>query len=340
MRNTKYQSAHDQSALAAMFVDYQSLYAAVESRIGKRAYPDEVILEMVAELQRYIARDFGCEIGYCQAFGDFSKLGDHAGHIQRELAHNGIEPRFTPCTIQENAAENVLNFEVGRLIGMNSGESCVVILTGQRVYHVLSNALGQFGKRVIVLPVGMDGEVSDRDVHPLVRYVSASLLLSDAMKKVAGGSASEDNLEDLEVTPSISNREHIQREAVSDAAGLQTLEIVERFFGQYDEVYLTPLLRKLSEVFGEHGPDPKTVINHLEEAGAVWLEKRRGFPYDYTVLILDNEHPDVIRIRQEVQSEESWKDQSEGFSDNGGDDEILNLSPVDSGTSLSEEDTD
>ncbi|MBT8399303.1 MAG: hypothetical protein KJO98_02405 [Rhodothermia bacterium] len=326
-----------------MFIDYNSLHAAVDSRIGKRAYADEVILDMIAELQRHVARDFGCEVGYCKAFADFSQLGDHAGHIQRELAHNGIEPRFVPATIQDNAGENVLNFEVGRLVGSASSESTVVILTGTRVYHVLANALAQLGKQVIVLPVGMDGEVSDRDVHSMVRYVSASLLLNDALKRVLGGAEGEDGMEGFEVETAASSREDVTYEQVEDVASKQTLEVVERYFGQYDEVYLTPLLRKLSEEFGEHDYDPKTVISRLEEAGAVWLEKRRGFPYDYTVLILDSQHPDVKSIRQSVHPDSDWEKGPESDSGNHEDGnpeaDFDDVEPLHAGTSHPEGDT-
>lgn len=326
-----------------MFIDYNSLHAAVDARIGKRAYADEVILDMIAELQRHVARDFGCEVGYCKAFADFSQLGDHAGHIQRELAHNGIEPRFVPATIQDNAGENVLNFEVGRLVGSASAESTIVILTGTRVYHVLANALAQLGKQVIVLPVGMDGEVSDRDVHSMVRYVSASLLLNDALKRVLGGDEGEEDIEGFEVESAASSRKDVTYEELEDVASKQTLEVVERYFGQYDEVYLTPLLRKLSEEFGELDYDPKTIISRLEEAGAVWLEKRRGFPYDYTVLILDPQHPDVKSIRQSVHPAPEWDHTADDESaDDEGDNpgaDFEDVAPLHAGTSQPEGDT-
>jgi hypothetical protein len=85
---------------------------------------------------------------------------------------------------------------------------------------------------------------------------------------------------------------------VDDPSGLRTLKIVEEYFGQYDEVYLTPLLRKLSALLQDD--DPKRIISDLEGCGAVWLEKRHGFPYDYTVLVVDEEHPTVLRIRDEL----------------------------------------
>ena len=315
IRTTRYATTSDRPSRAAMFIDYNSLYTAVENRTGKRAYPDEVILDMIAELQRHVARDFGCDVGCCRAFADFSQLGDHAGHIQRELAHNGIEPKFVPSTIQENAPENILNFEVGRLLGAGSPESTIIILTGTRVYHVLANAVAQHGKQVIVLPVGMEGEVSDRDVHTMVRYVSASLLLNEALKRVLGPEEGEEGLEEFASEEPVTDRSDVTYEAITDRASLKTLEVVERYFGQYDEVYLTPLLRKLSEEFGELEYEPKVTINQLEQAGAVWLEKRRGFPYDYTVLILDPAHPDVKSIREGMQPNDEWGEDSDGSED-------------------------
>ena len=82
---------------------------------------------------------------------------------------------------------------------------------------------------------------------------------------------------------------------------IEALEVIERFFGQYEEVYLTPLLRKLSEEIGDADDhDPKSLIGDLEECGAVRLERRRGMPYDYTVLIVNGEHPSVIEIKEEL----------------------------------------
>ncbi len=304
MRTNKYSPNPAMHTRAAMLIDYSSLYEAVEHRTGKAAYPDEVILEMISELRKHLHRDFSCEVTFCRAYADFSQLGDHAGHIQRELAHNGIEPRFIPTTIQPNAPESILSFESGCLLQSHPGESTIVILSGHRVYHALANTLAQHGKDVIVLPVGMDGEVSDRDVHPLVRYVSASLLLSDAMKKVLGSETSETDEDAFAAPAGASTRGDVEHTRISNATCRRTLEIIEHYFGQYDEVYLTPLLRKLSEEFDEHEADPKSIINELEEAGAVWLEKRRGFPYDYTVLIIDGGHPDVKLIRDEAGGDE------------------------------------
>jgi hypothetical protein len=63
------------------------------------------------------------------------------------------------------------------------------------------------------------------------------------------------------------------------------------------------------------------VINKLEDAGAVWLEKRRGFPYDYTVLLVDSEHPDVRQIQEEL-ANRSPGDYNRGYYREPYDDEV------------------
>ena len=87
----------------------------------------------------------------------------------------------------------------------------------------------------------------------------------------------------------------------------ETIEITEEHFGQYDEVYLTPLLRKLSDVLGEQH-DPKSLVSELEAAGAVRLEKRDGYPYDYTVLIVNEDHPGVQEIQDDYYNRRSSYD--------------------------------
>ena len=82
---------------------------------------------------------------------------------------------------------------------------------------------------------------------------------------------------------------------------IRALQIIEEHFGQYEEVYLTPLLRKMSDLFDENECDPKAIVSGLEDHYAVRLEKRNGVPHDYTVLILVDGHPDVARVREDFQ---------------------------------------
>ena len=113
------------------------------------------------------------------------------------------------------------------------------------------------------------------------------------------------------------SRRHLMAEFKSENVGFEALkalpndvdrkalELIEEYFGQYEEIYLTPLLRKLSEQLGEDELDPKEIVSDLEEVGAGRLEKRRGEPHDYTVLILNPRHPDVVEVRERMREEGS-----------------------------------
>ena len=76
---------------------------------------------------------------------------------------------------------------------------------------------------------------------------------------------------------------------------LRALRHAAKHYGQYDEIYLTPLLRSLTEAFPPH-TNPKHIVSALEESRAVALTKRPGEPHNYTVLILNPRHPAVRRV--------------------------------------------
>jgi hypothetical protein len=44
-------------------------------------------------------------------------------------------------------------------------------------------------------------------------------------------------------------------------------------------------------------------VSDLEAAGAARLEKRNGYPYNYTVLIVNDDHPDVQSVHEELTAE-------------------------------------
>ena len=41
----------------------------------------------------------------------------------------------------------------------------------------------------------------------------------------------------------------------------------------------------------------KALLNTLEYAGAIRIEKRRGEPYDYSIIIINHDHPSVHGVR-------------------------------------------
>lgn len=276
---------------AALFVDYDDLHQALSRQVGDAS---EAIERLVRSVSTSICGRSGVEVVFARAYADFSVLDDGSG-IQRDLTQMGCDPKFTDSSVQLNAPELLLCVDAVRIGSARPEIGLFVVISGNRPYLPLLQHLRASGKQIVLVALRLPPA---RDLAGLGNghFVDAAKLLSSSRKSGA----------DQNIAPSFgpavtaSVREYTEHIEVDDYAGLETLRIIEEHFGHYDEVYLTPLLRKLTEDLDESSDDPKTIIAELEKLGAVWLEKRAGYPYDYTVLLVDRDHPTVSRIRDDI----------------------------------------
>ncbi len=308
MRYAKYSNvpSRHQNRCAAVFVDFDNLFSLLTERLEDRSYPDAVITEAIDELRRYLIEELRTPTHLTNAYADFSALSGNGSFIQRSLILQDVDPRFTAGAVQDNAAEVQLCTELMEVLHRREDITTFAVMTGDRLYLPLMQHLKHSGRTVLLVTLDPPssealsylGEEAFVDLCNLLSEPTQRLLLGEGAAR--NGSVGREP------------REGIEYLAITDLAARRTLEIIEEYFGQYEEVYLTPLLRKLSELLDDDEHDPKTIINDLEAAGAVWLEKRRGFPYDYTVLLVDTDHPDVREIqqafyeRQEAESDDAY----------------------------------
>ncbi len=315
---------------AAVFVDYENIFSHLYSRTGPRARPDELISELLDELRRYLLEETRTQTAMITAYADFSEMHGNGQYIQRGLYLHGIEPRFVPASLQRNAAEIQLCVDAIEVLYSRPEIRTIVIVTGDRPYLPLVQQFKRHGCRAVIATF-MPPPSTDQ--LPYVEddvFLNAHNLLSEGSRRSLASTSA------VHRTPSYSSSapaasyptgrpQPVEYREISHAGALHALEIIEEHFGQYEEVYLTPLLRKLSELLDDEQYDPKSLISELEDAGAVWLEKRRGFPYDYTVLIIDTEHPDVAAIQKPIyrtRPSESTPSYAEDYAEDYPDDEV------------------
>lgn len=288
-------STHDSSVL---LIDYDGLYRTLHARIVSNVLPADFIDEITYGVRKHLLEKIRSHAARAIAYADFSDMGDRG--LQHALFVEGSEPRYVPTSFQANAAEIQLTIEALDTVHCQPEISTFLIVTGENLYLPLVQKLHAHAKRVLVIMPDPPTMLDDIAFVQGNVYVDALGFVSEATRRsldtYAAASVSDDE-EDAVIETEIP----VYKELTSGMAR-QTLEIIEEHFGQYDEIYLTPLLRKLSEEMDSEAYDPKTVIGELEDAGAVALEKRKGFPYDYTVLIVDANHPEVLAIQQEFQS--------------------------------------
>ncbi len=284
---------------AALFVDYDDLYQALSRQVGDA---HEAIERLVRSVSTSICTRSGVEVVSARAYADFSVF-DSGSTIQHDLTQMGCDPIFTDSTVQLNAPELQLCVDAVR-VGANRPEiGLFVVVTGNRPYLPLLKHLRASGKQIVLVGLRLPPA---RDLAGLgnSHFVDAARLLSTSRK----ANPDAEPLPAFGPSATGALRADVEHVEVEDYAGLETLRILEEHFGHYDEVYLTPLLRKLTEDLDDSDDDPKTVIAELEKQGAVWLEKRTGYPYDYTVLLVDSVHPNVVRIREESADDSDYED--------------------------------
>lgn len=295
---------------AAAFVDYDNLYAVLNDQSAEEDAPDKLALEIFREVRRYLSEGDGTPTILGRAYADFGTLPDAEGSaIQSALHRVGLEPVVTPLGFQGNTSELQLTIDVTTLLHEQPEIHTVVLITGDRPFLPLVRRIRERGHRALVAAVNPPQSADAPRYEEEDLYLDARNLLSGELRETLfrhapdgpGDAASSRRAarNGTSTTPTF--------KPLDDPLVRRTIEITEEHFGQYEEVYLTPLLRKLSDILGDEH-DPKSLVSDLEAAGAVRLEKREGYPYDYTVLIVNDEHPDVQEIQDDFYTRSSEYD--------------------------------
>ncbi|MEO0560137.1 MAG: NYN domain-containing protein [Bacteroidota bacterium] len=280
--------ATDATPQAAVLLDYQNLHHYLKGRAGAAA-PADLAGQMLKALRDRLQTD-GTRITRGRAYADFGGLDDHARHVQRSLYLHGIEPVYVPSTMHRNTTDLQLAVDAIEMRNRHPEVGTYVLLAGDRDYAPVVQALISAGRRVVV--VGFREHLSPYllDHTDGGEFIDAETLVpSNALAP------------ETKVGEPIQETEFKEIQDPAYEIDYDALEVIEKFFGQYEEIYLTPLLRRLSDEIGEtEGHDPKSLVADLEECGAARLERRRGMPYDYTVLLVNDDHPAVVEVREEL----------------------------------------
>lgn len=284
-----------QRARAAIFVDYENIYHTLKEKSRHLENVEKLVCEMLEALKRSLLEERGTQTAAARAYADFANLDGTGDAVQRVLYLQGVESRFVPASLQANAVELQLCIDAMDTLHYRADVDTFVFLTGRRRYLPLIQHFKRFGKRVLIAAMEDPESLDDvRDADGAWFFDARELLSSTAQQ------AFDINTHVLSGTRNGSpvTRGSATYRSIEDPLLIRTLEIIDAHFGHYEEVYLTPLLRKMSEVLDDPMCDPKALVSDLEQHVAVRLEKRQGFPHDYTVLIVNRDHPDAARVLQ------------------------------------------
>lgn len=75
------------------------------------------------------------------------------------------------------------------------------------------------------------------------------------------------------------------------------LRVLGEHFAHFEEIWLNPAIRKCVDVVGDQVKFVKRAIRSLEDMNAIRVEQRVGESNEYSVIILNKEHP---LIKEEI----------------------------------------
>ena len=291
-KNTR---SHSPAQNAILCIDYTNVFGII-SQHTDNDQPDAVVLDLVRELQNHMLLQLNLKT--IRTVGFASLPPNHVtGHrATGAWLSAGIEPHFSFAKSTDEAAAIDLAMETMELATSAGPSTAFVLLSGNQWFVPLVQRLQRKGHEVVMATLESPPQSDHIPTDCQEAYFNVDFLLSGNGKRRMSSpgriAAPRETINESEAKRPVETR------PIEDEVVKRTLEIIDSTFGQYEEIYLTPLLRKLSEIFEDSDDEPKTLINDLEEVGAVWLEKRRGFPHNYTVLKMNEDHPDVVELKE------------------------------------------
>lgn len=282
-----------------MFVDYENLYNYIDRNATQRIRPKYAINSLLSGVLAYVKQDQEFNLQAPAAYADFTSIGSEGPEIQQSLYLAGLEPRFVPASLQTNASEIQICVDVFELLQNHHDLHAIFLITGNRLYLPLLKYCQQKNVCSYVITFQPPG------LHYSEEHSNLFIHADRFLEETVHAPQKEENSVDPPIPVRQSDFTTVPEQIsnVRDETAHDALGIILYHFRQFEDIYLTPVLRELSNHLGDHD-DPKSLIRILNEAGAIWLEKRKGNPYNYTVLLINYDHPDVIAIVESLNYDE------------------------------------
>jgi uncharacterized LabA/DUF88 family protein len=298
---------------AGLFLDFENIFHYIRKRTVDSERAHEILLEVIVELRKKLAEEHNLACIVQFAYADFEQIEVNA---QSQLFLLGVETRNVMGTGHKNAADMRMCIDIMETMYTRSEIDTFILVAGDRDYIPVIQHLKKQARSVYV--VAFKENISG-DLHSMVsgQFIDAKSVLGKiSLSELEVGQGRIE--ETLQIQREVSNEraeklaedravgkapaavfERTQR--LDDRSALIALEVMLHNFGDKPEVWFTPYLNKLrNELQHLAEYERKALISTLEMAGAIKVEKRRGDPHDYSVIVVNWNHPDVIENNPET----------------------------------------
>jgi len=292
--------------LAAILIDFENIYYYLRQSTYDNQDVSDVIAGLVQRLRRYMMDKYNEEAISLDAYADFERISESA---QGALYLIGVETHNVLGTDHKNAADMKLCIDALATLYTRQEIRSFVVVAGDRDYIPVIQHLKKHGRtvRVVGFPASVSGDLLTNVGEE--NFLDASQFLPERRPDPAGtmpgmpvpaapdgsaqpGSNGNGN-GNGNGAPGTVTREAQSTKQLDPDQGVALNIMLTHFHGK-PEVWMTPYLHKLrSELPHLSEYQRKALIAQMAENGAIQVEKRKGDPHDFSVILLNWNHPDV-----------------------------------------------
>jgi uncharacterized LabA/DUF88 family protein len=282
---------------AAIFIDFENVYYFLRNNYTSiREEYSDLVVELIQRLRQHILEKYDEQAISFDAFADFERIGENA---QSALYLRGIETHNVLGTEHKNAADMKLCIAVMETFYTRREIESFIVVAGDRDYIPVIRHLKKHGRtvRVVGFRQSISGDlltnVGEEYFLDAEQFLAPFVSTAQPASTAAGAGAADGAdapQERVKPAPTIAPRELADSET-------EAMRILFRHYKDKPEVFLTPYLYKLrAELPLLSEWERKQLIAGLQRAGAIRVEKRHGEPNDYSVLLVNWNHPSVRAI--------------------------------------------
>lgn len=283
---------------SALFVDYENVYYFLKNRLQNGLDPSDGAIQLIRRLRQTLLDEFSEQCIVQHAYADFEKIEESA---QGPLYLIGVESHNVLGTEHKNAADMRLCIDALETMYTRPEINRFTFLAGDRDYIPVIQHLRKHARsvRVVAFQANMSGDllinVGEENYLDAASLLPSEFVLA-APKPDRSSAPTEKKTYVAPPVAPVAEPSFSPPRALGDRER-ETLQVMIDGFGAKREIWVTPFLHRLREempLLAEY--ERRNLITNLAEAGAVAVEKRPGTPREYSVILLNWDHPAVREL--------------------------------------------
>lgn len=313
---------------AAVLIDYENLYYHLSGQYVDHPDLNDALFDLLRNLRGHLEDELHLQPIIQKAYADFERLKSTP---QGSLYLMGIDTHNVLSTEHKNAADMRLCIDALEVLYTRPEIGTFVFVAGDRDYIPVVQHLRRQARSVLVaafkgstsgdllLNVGEKNfiEASGLIASPMIARLELAAMKQREVEEAIRARAAQAPTPAPQPAPVVAPasttattpppkpqaRRTVHEPTFSpampidDENQLTALRTALDHFGHYNEIFLSPYLRKLSDALPRLADfERKALLNDLEAAGAIRIEKRRGEPFDYSVIVVNYNHPTVRAV--------------------------------------------